>query len=116
LGNGNFGKFIDKVKEHFDFIVIDNSPALVVTDAVLVGKFADINLFVVRAEKTNKEQISMINHMQNLGTMKHLAIALNDVRKGRHGYHNYYGKGYGVYSDKKSTKKKDVLLEEVSNG
>lgn len=112
LANGNFEKLIEKVKEHFDFIVIDDAPASVVTDAILVSKYADINLFVTRAELTKKDQIRAINQFQELGTMEHLAIVLNDVHSGKNGY-NYYGKGYGIYAEKNSKKDKEILVEEV---
>ncbi len=115
LGNGNFEKLIGKVKEHFDFIVIDDAPASMVTDPVLVGKSADVNLFVTRAEVTKRDQIRMINQFQILGTMNNLVIVLNDIQNGRSGYYNYYGKGYGIFAEKKSRNNKEILLEETTN-
>jgi capsular exopolysaccharide synthesis family protein len=116
LGNGNFEKLVNKVKEHFDFIIIDDAPATVVTDAILVAKFADVNLFVTRSEFTQKDHVRMIDQLKSLGTMKNLAIVLNDIPKGRKGYHNYYGKGYGIYAEKKFKNNKEVQIEEVYNG
>ncbi|KYK21253.1 hypothetical protein AYK24_03355 [Thermoplasmatales archaeon SG8-52-4] len=113
LDNGNFEKLIHKAKEHFDCIVVDDSPASFVTDAVIVGKYADINLFVIRAEITNRDHIKMINYFRDLGTMKNLAIILNDAQSSLYGYSNYNSKGYGVYAEKKSKKNKELPVEEA---
>ncbi len=98
--------FIDKIKKEYDFVIIDTPPIALVTDALLISKFSDANIFVVRQEYSNKNIVSILNELENNKQINNLSILINDVKIGR-GYGNRYaykygykfGYGYGYYQD-----------------
>jgi capsular exopolysaccharide synthesis family protein len=52
-----FGEFVDKAKAEFDSIVIDSPPAMVVADAAILARFADVVLHVVRWGRTRRTAV-----------------------------------------------------------
>jgi tyrosine-protein kinase Etk/Wzc len=89
-----------ELKDRFDYIIIDAPPIGMVTDAQLLGKFADLTLYVVRQGYTFREQLSIPQEIYHARKMKNLAILLNDV-KHESGYGYGYGYGYGLEEEKK---------------
>ncbi|HEY9124298.1 MAG TPA: polysaccharide biosynthesis tyrosine autokinase, partial [Bacteroidales bacterium] len=55
LETENMEKLIKKVKEDFDYIIFDTPPVAVVTDALLISKYASCSLFVVRQNYSTKD-------------------------------------------------------------
>ncbi len=90
-------KLFAEAKQQFDFIVIDTPPVGLVTDAQILGKFADLSLYVIRQRFTAKRQVSIAEQLAVTNKMPKLYIVLNDMRK-IPGYHfgtskyerNYY--------------------------
>jgi tyrosine-protein kinase Etk/Wzc len=91
------------LRTRFDYIIVDTPPAGVVIDAVLIGKYADASIYVVRLGYTLKDQLKMIHNFKQSQKLPNLSILINDVKlKGSYsykynGYH--YGYGYGYESD-----------------
>lgn len=86
-------ELIDKLKTMYDYVIVDCSPVGLVSDAYILSKYVDINLFVVRRGKTNKSFFKSVINQMRLDNVSNLAIILNDV-KGREGYYGtsrYYG-------------------------
>jgi tyrosine-protein kinase Etk/Wzc len=97
LENGNFEKFMKESKARFDYIILDSPPVSLVTDGIIAGRHADVNLFVIRFRYSNKEQIKLINELENKKTLSNVALVLNDAIKensGSGGYYNSRNKGY----------------------
>ncbi len=93
-----FDQLIDKAREVFDYIVIDNAPLLLVPDAILTCGFSDLSLFILRINFSNKGQIKQINKVVDFNGIKHAAIVLNESLYRGHGYgRKYWKKGYGEY-------------------
>ena len=53
-------KLIEELKIHFDFIVLDTPPLGLISDAELMGKVADLSMFVVRHNHSTKEAVRKI--------------------------------------------------------
>lgn len=89
---------IDWLKEHFDNIIIDCPPVGLVTDAQIMGKYADATLYIVRHGYTYKDQVRLLDEYYKGKRLPHLGIVLNDIKSGeayRYGYGGYgYGNGY----------------------
>jgi capsular exopolysaccharide synthesis family protein len=97
---------MDHLRTRYDYIIIDTPPIGLVTDALLAMKYADINIFILRQKKSKKEYIDTVNKLHTDGTVKNLAIVLNDLRLSRsyggyYGGYRYggYGYGYGYYEE-----------------
>ena len=77
LGNGRFRMLIDRGREEFDFVILDNAPASVVTDGLITGAACDLNLFVLRAGVSRKDEFRFIDQLTGTGSINHLALVLN---------------------------------------
>ncbi len=99
LSGKGFEKFINAVKEEFDYIIVDTAPTLLVTDTMLISKHADLTLFVTRAGFTDKKLLEYSKNLNQTKKLKNMAYALNDVGFGKARHYNY-GHGYGYGSEK----------------
>ncbi|MFZ1799744.1 MAG: polysaccharide biosynthesis tyrosine autokinase [Chitinophagaceae bacterium] len=95
------------LRENFDYIIVDAPPVGLVTDALIIGQFTDLNFYVIRQKYTFKRQIKLVEELYMNNRLKRLNIILNDVKKiagYNYGYGYGYGKGYGYgyYEEKKS--------------
>lgn len=87
-----------KLKETYDYIIIDTPPLGLVTDAFLLMRHSDVNLFIVRQGQTNKNIFgSIIKDIEDRGL--DASIVINGIETGKgYGYGRYkYGYGYGGY-------------------
>ena len=87
------------LKENFDYIIIDTPPLGLVSDAKVLGEYADLSLYVIRQRFTKRKQVKMVEELYKEKKMPNLALVVNDVKV--KGMYNYYGYGYygsGDYS------------------
>ena len=88
--------FFEKARNTFDFIVIDTPPLVIVTDALLIEKFSDLTIFVIRQNFSQKQVLDLINEFYYSKKIKNLGILVNDINTpGYYGYQYSYGYGYG---------------------
>lgn len=80
LGSDRFRMLIDRSREAFDFVILDHAPASVVADSLITGPACDLNLFVLRAGVSRKDEFRFIDQLTGTGAMKHLVLVLNDLR------------------------------------
>lgn len=100
LENGRFELFIKEAKARFDYIILDSPPILLVTDGIITGRHADINLFVIRFRYSNREQIEYLNELESTKSLPSIALVFNDAIKENFVGGNYYNKRYkGYYSE-----------------
>ena len=101
LGNGKIGELIELLKQQFDYVILDAPPIGLVTDAQILGTFADSTMFIVRHNYTAKNHIQAIDNLYRAKKFSHLNIVLNSINL----QHSYgYGYGYGYYQDDMSKK------------
>jgi tyrosine-protein kinase Etk/Wzc len=80
LLRGNaFETLINEEKKYFDYIIIDSVPVGVLSDAESLGRYADVNLIVVRAGLTKIDQLKLVNKLSKENIIKNLSIVLNGV-------------------------------------
>ena len=84
----------DTLKNEYDYIIVDTAPVSLVTDTLLISKHADATIYVVRANKIDKDMLRIPNDLYRDNKLTKLTFVLNDsdVTKG-YGYG--YGYGYG---------------------
>ena len=89
-------KMFEEVKEKFDYIIVDTPPIALVADAMLLAKYADTNIFVMRQGYTYMSSIDIINDLNKNKNVPEYNILLNDADiSGRYGYGYSYGHRYG---------------------
>lgn len=85
------------LKERFDYIILDTAPIGTVSDAFSLSTYVDICLYIVRYNRTTKEQLNFVQDVNLRDRFKNLYIVLNDAK----GMNSYYGYGYGYGYDHK---------------
>jgi len=91
-------KFMERAKKEYDYIIIDTPPVAIVTDALLLADYVDVNLFIVRQRYSSRNTLELIDQLNNHGELKNMAIVINDISlTGYYGYGMRYGyaRGYG---------------------
>lgn len=107
LSSSRFEQFIEEAKEVYDLVLIDTAPTLLVTDTLLISKFAELTLFVTRANKTELNLLEYSKGLYKEGKIKNMAYVINCVGDGKsnsykYGYNYGYGYGYGENAVKKT--------------
>ncbi|MBU8882742.1 polysaccharide biosynthesis tyrosine autokinase [Kaistella sp. DKR-2] len=96
LSNGRYETLIQKLKELYDYIIVDTAPLMLVTDTLITSDLAEATLYVTRSGVTEKPLIEFANKQIDSKKIKNAAFVLNDVDKEYFGYGNKYGYGYNA--------------------
>src|SRR5690554_532591 len=91
-------ELFDEVSTQYDYIIVDTAAVGLVTDTLLISKFADLFIFVVKAGYITKKQLQLAQRMYTEKRLPRMNILLNSVDH-RKGYG--YGYGYGTKPVKK---------------
>jgi tyrosine-protein kinase Etk/Wzc len=83
---------LQEMKKRYEYIIFDTPPVAVVSDALIVNQYADMTIFVIRQNFSNKNVIELINGLYYNKEIKNLSILINDVKAS-----GYYGYGYNNY-------------------
>lgn len=65
LARDGLEKAIEILKTNFDYIILDTAPIGMVTDTLLIGRVADLSVYVCRADYTRKAEYTLINELAN---------------------------------------------------
>lgn len=91
-----FKALLDWASEHYDFVIVDSSPILMVTDAAIVGQHVGASLLVARFAQTAVKEVEVaIRRFEQNGVVIK-GILLNAVEKKASSYYGNYG-NYGYY-------------------
>ena len=89
-----------KLREYYDFVIIDSPPVLAVTDACILGNLADATIFVSKAGSTNRDEAGRALEFLRANNIEPIGALFNDQNRKRKGYgYGKYGYGYGGYSN-----------------
>lgn len=102
LETDHLKEFFEKVKDIYDYIIIDTPPVGLVSDTLHIMKYADMCVYVVRQNYSQKKFLDYLNEISRTTNFPNLGIVMNDVKikRSRYGYGNYnYGYGSGYYND-----------------
>lgn len=98
LARDGLEKAVETLKKSFDYVILDTAPVGMVTDTLLIGRVADLSVYVCRADYTRKAEFTLINELAENNKLPNLCIAINglNLQKKKYGYYYGYGK-YGKY-------------------
>ena len=115
LGSDTFSSLLANLKESYDYIIIDSAPLVLVSDTIPILKHADLVLYTIRANHTDKKLAPFINSLVNDKKVHNIGVVLNGIKAGANSYYKYgygyrysyqykynYGYGYGYGADKSS--------------
>lgn len=100
LDSDQFQKFIDKVREDYDYVIIDAPPLGVVIDAVIIGKYCDGAVLVIEQGVIKRKVVQDVIKQLKRGKVRILGAVLNkvDERIGAYGAYDYKY-SYSYYGD-----------------
>ncbi|RJX23786.1 MAG: polysaccharide biosynthesis tyrosine autokinase [Dethiobacter sp.] len=107
LVSAAFSRLLEKIKEQCDFLLIDSSPALAVTDPALLSRYVDGTILVINfgdipREVAQKAKEQLENVKANI-----IGVVLNKIPSNGTGYYYYYYYHYyGEHGEKANRKKR----------
>ena len=97
LATAALGTLIEQLKKKYDYIILDTAPTGLVADTLAVAQYADVSIYVCRADFTNKKDFMHVEDLYQKRLFPGLCTVLNafDFEKNR--YNNKYGYGAKKY-------------------
>lgn len=95
LLSNKLDKLIDELRERYDYIFLDSTPAMAVADAIITDRLADLCIYVVREGVLDRRQLPDIQRLYREKKLHNMCITLNGTHDRLHGYGYKYGYGYG---------------------
>lgn len=101
LGSRQMRETLDYVNQHFDHVLIDCSPVMPVSDALLVSTMVDGVVLVVNGHHTPKQAVKAACARLDHARAKIFGVLLNqvDLRSPDLAYYNHYGYYCSRYRD-----------------
>ena len=109
LSSKKMDELFAKLREEYDYIIVDSPPIIAVTDALIISKKVDQLILVIRVNSTEREIIEQAKSLLHNIDMKAAGVVVNgiEVKKYYSGYKYYYYYYYYYYTDdEKGAKKK----------
>jgi capsular exopolysaccharide synthesis family protein len=110
------GELIKELKSHYEVIIIDSAPLMLVSDTTPILPLSDIIVYVCRSQYTDKNVFQFIRDLTKRKNIPPIGMVLNGIMAGpsarsrfsysyRYSYNYQYNYGYG-YGYGKDAKKK----------
>jgi capsular exopolysaccharide synthesis family protein len=107
LVSDRFGEFLEEAKKEYEYIIVDTAPTILVTDTLLISRYADITLYTVRANYTDLQLLDHIREISDAKKLHNIGIVFNGVENnGAYAYNYGYGYGYQASTNSKRNRLK----------
>ncbi len=87
-------EMFELLKKEFDYIIIDTPPIGIVSDALLLERYVDKSVFIIRHKYSRKRMISHLFSSLEKKEISNINLVINDINIKRIGYNYGYGYGY----------------------
>lgn len=91
---------IAECRKLYDYIIIDSVPALIIADAMITSRVADLSIYVVREGLLERQQLPDINALHEEQKLRNMCIVLNGASETRQSYGYSYRYQYTSGSDR----------------
>ena len=91
--------FLKELQDEYKYIVIDTPPIGLVTDGLILMKYTDINLYMIRQNLSTKAMLEYVTTLFEQKEIKHINLIVNDIDENSMHYGYGYGYGYGYYEE-----------------
>jgi tyrosine-protein kinase Etk/Wzc len=98
IESGTLDELINYLKKKYDYVIFDTTPAGLISDSVLMMKYASLVLLVCRNGYTRKDDLSDVLKLFKTNKVENFELIFNDldIKESRYGrYKNYYLKNQG---------------------
>jgi capsular exopolysaccharide synthesis family protein len=72
-------QLIQELKQHFDYVILDMPPVGLLSDALVMMKQSDLNLYVMKAGYSKKDFVEVAHQLMEKNNIKSLSFILNGV-------------------------------------
>ena len=99
LGSTSMKEFLSRVRERYDYVILDTPPIMSVTDPLVISSISDGVIFVIKAGETSYDLLQKsLQQLSEVGG-KVLGVILNEVnfKRDRADYPYYYQYYYEYY-------------------
>lgn len=101
-------KMIDKLKEVFDIVILDGTPGIIVTDALILSRIVDSTIIVTSHKSTKKDNLAKVKKdIENVGG-KIAGVVLNKVPVNIAKYESSYYYGSTSTSGNRESSRKNT--------
>jgi capsular exopolysaccharide synthesis family protein len=90
IGNQKMEELIRDLKKVYDVVVIDSPPIGYVSEYVILMKYTNANIYVVRSNYTSRNHLEKINKLYQDKKIRNVSILLNDLKPSTNGYRYAY--------------------------
>lgn len=107
---------IDKLKEIFDIVILDGTPGLIVTDALILARIVDSTIIVTSHKSTKKDNLAKVKRdIENVGG-KIAGVVINKVPVNVAKYESsyYYGSTAMTTNTKRENQEKNFYTNDSS--
>jgi len=91
IGLPKMDELINSLRHNYNTIIIDSPPIGFVSEYVILMKYTNANIYVVRSNYTNRFHLERINNLYDDKKIKNVSILLNDLKSSINGYNYVYG-------------------------
>lgn len=85
-----FGQLLEKLKKHYELVVIDSPPMGAVTDSLLIAEHSDEVIYVCRFNRAFRKHIRLYIKALRGGKNEILGVVLNGLSQRRIEYYSHY--------------------------
>ena len=107
LGSRRMEAILAKLRETFDYIVIDLPPVNIVSDALSIANLVSGMIVVIREDYTEKKELERCFRQLKLSNFNILGCVLNDAKSEGGAYSKYRNKYYKHYKYYRSSEEED---------
>lgn len=106
IGSKKMEEFLEKIRQHFDLVIIDSAPILAVSDSEILARLVDGTFLVTHSGATEMESLKHATELLGFEDSTFLGVILNKFtpQKGN-GYYYRYSYTYGDNYKKKGRRK-----------
>ena len=86
-------ELFDYASNHYDIVIVDTAPSMLVTDTLLISEYAGHTIYLTRAGHTEKQVLNFAKELHADNKLNGMMLVVNDVNQSNFGY----GAKYGYY-------------------
>jgi capsular exopolysaccharide synthesis family protein len=72
-------EMINELKTMYDYIILDTPPVGLLSDALALMKFSDLNIYVLKAGFSKTDFVDVAHQLVEKNDVKHMVFLLNNV-------------------------------------
>ena len=86
-------ELFNTVETQYDYVIVDTAPSMLVTDTLLISRYAGHTIYLTRADHTEKKILNFAKELHAENKLNNMMLVVNDVKQSNFGY----GARYGYY-------------------